>query len=109
MGDDTQQELSADQLRAKARDVITAFKTHPELVEQFEQDPIAAVTSLGFPEYAAEDLVREVGPSLHEVEAYICNRTCRRSCTYTCLITALADGSGDDGDDDGDGEVMPIS
>ena len=109
MSDDTQKELSPDQLRAKAQDVITAFQTQPELVKRFDDDPIAAVTSLGFPEYAAEDLVREVGPSLHaDVQAYICNRTCVRSCSRTCLITSLADGSGDDGGDDGDGEVMPV-
>ena len=106
MSDDTQKELTPDQLRAKATDVINAFKTHPELVEQFEQDPVAAVTSLGFPEHAAEDLVREVGPSLHEVEAYICNRTCVRTCSKTCIITSFVDGG--DGDDDGEGEVLPV-
>jgi hypothetical protein len=108
MSEDSQEELSPEQLRAKATEVIAAFRTHPELLEQFEQDPVAAVTALGFPEHAAEDLAREVGPSLHEVEAYVCNRTCRYTCRSTCVLTSLADG-GDDGDDDGEGEVLPVS
>ena len=107
MSDDAQKELSSDQLRAKAQDVIGAFKADPGLVKQFDDDPIAAVTSLGFPEHAAEDLVREVGPSLHaDVQAYICNRTCVRTCSKTCIITSFVDGG--DGDDDGEGEVLPV-
>src|SRR5437868_3259320 len=106
MGDDTQQELSADQLRAKARDVITALKTSPELVERFQQDPIAAVTSLGFPEYAAEEFVQEVGRSLHaEVQAYIgCQST--TICHFTCYGTAMP--TAIDPIDGGEGEVLSI-
>jgi hypothetical protein len=106
MSDDSQQTLGSDKLRAKAQDVIGAFKADPELVKRFDDDPIGTVASLGFPESAAEDLVIEVGPSLHaDVQAYICNRTCRYTCKYTCILTSAVDG-GDDSDDDGDPEMI---
>ena len=106
MSDDARKELGPDELRAKARDVIAALQDSPEQVERFQQDPVAAVTSLGFPEYAAEEFVQEVGRSLHaEVQAYIgCQST--TICHFTCYGTAMP--TAIDPIDGGEGEVLSI-
>jgi hypothetical protein len=106
MSGDTQPGLAPDQLRAKAEHVLAVLRTDPELTGRFQQDPIAVVTSLGLPEYAAGEFVREVGPALHaDVQAYAVCRPSSCQITSMTIVTTTAIDPIDDGEE---GEVITV-
>jgi len=90
----TPDEKSAEQIRARAFQVLDRAKADPEYLQRLKDDPETALQAEGFSTSEAGQLIGELG--LAEVQGYlsgaeICQFTCDYSCNGgTCMVTFCA-------------------
>ena len=92
----TPDETSAEQVRARAFQVLERAKADPEYLQRLKDDPETALQAEGFSTSQAGQLIGELG--LAEVQGYLgdyaaemCQYTCDYSCSGgTCMVTYCA-------------------